>query len=115
MENQLVTCVAENEEQTREFCERLLSKLKSEHLDPVLQRLQGKEAAKVSFKEVIDRYNTINEDYHRLAKGAKDVIANVFFEFHPVRQYTFMLISFIIFHSCLNSAFINKTNKNMTA
>ena len=70
---------------TREFCNSLLHELKEKHLDPVLQRLQGKEAAKISFDEVISGYNQMQEDYENSAIGAKDVIAAVFAEFHPVR------------------------------
>lgn len=81
------TWQGENERQTREYCEGLLSVLKNEHLDPVLEKLQGKEAARVSFGEVISAYHKIKEDYEKDAKGAKDVIAAVFFEFHPVRKF----------------------------
>lgn len=70
---------------TREFCINLLSQLKEKLLDPVLRRLQGKEAAKISFDEINDGCNQIKEKYNNSAKGAKDVIAAVFAEFHPVR------------------------------
>ena len=70
---------------TREFCINLLSQLKEKLLDPVLRRLQGKEAAKISFDEINDGCNQIKEKYNSSAKGAKDVIAAVFAEFHPVR------------------------------
>lgn len=70
---------------TREFCNSLLSQLKEKHLDPVLQQLQGKEAAKISFDDIIGGYNKIQEDYKNSAIGAKDVTAAVFAEFHPVR------------------------------
>ena len=53
--------------------------------------MQGKEAAKMSFEEVIAGYNKIKEDYHNSAIGAKDVIAAVFFKFHPVRPYTLLI------------------------
>ena len=65
----------------------MLRQLKETHLDPVLQRLQRKEAAKISFDEVIGGYNQMQEDYKKSARGAKDVIAAVFAEFHPVRLY----------------------------
>ncbi|XP_078366581.1 uncharacterized protein LOC144650716 isoform X2 [Oculina patagonica] len=81
--NKLNTWLTENEAQTRQFCKDLLGKLKRIHLDPVLQKLQGKEAAEVSFDDVISGYSRIKDDYHSSAKGAKDVIAAVFFEFHP--------------------------------
>ncbi|CAH3164982.1 unnamed protein product [Porites lobata] len=72
-----------NEKLTREFCNSLLRQLKEKHLDPVLQRLQGKEAAKISFDEVIGGYNHMQDDYKNSAIGAKDVIAAVWAEFHP--------------------------------
>ena len=83
----LIAWQTENAKLTRELCNDLLTQLKQNHLDPVLRRLQGKEAAKMSFEEVIAGYNKIKEDYHNSAIGAKDVIAAVFFEFHPVRPY----------------------------
>lgn len=86
MVNKLNTWLTENEAQTRQFCKDLLGQLKRTHLDPVLQKLQGKEAAEVSFDDVISGYSRIKDDYHNSAKGAKDVIAAVFFEFHPVRR-----------------------------
>ncbi|XP_078366399.1 guanylate-binding protein 6-like isoform X2 [Oculina patagonica] len=72
-----------NAKLTREFCNDLLIQLKQTHLDPVLQQLQRKEGAKLSFEDIIGRYNQIKDDYHKSAIGAKDVIAAVFFEFHP--------------------------------
>ena len=39
----------------------------------------------MSFVEIIGGYSQIEEDYHNSAIGAKDVIASVFYEFHPVR------------------------------
>ena len=63
----------------------LLSQLKEKLLDPVLRRLRGEEAAKMSFDEINDGCNQIKEKYDNSAKGAKDVIAAVFEEFHPVR------------------------------
>ena len=63
----------------------LLSQLKEKLLDPALRRLRGKKAAKMSFHEINDGCNQIKEKYNNSAKGAKDVIAAVFEEFHPVR------------------------------
>jgi hypothetical protein len=70
----------------REFCNDLLIQLKQAHLDPVLQQLQGKGGAKLSFDDIIGGYNRIQDEYNKSAIGAKDVIAAVFFEFHPVSQ-----------------------------
>ncbi|KAJ7380878.1 hypothetical protein OS493_004461 [Desmophyllum pertusum] len=73
-----------NAKLTREFCNDLLIQLKQTHLDPVLQQLQSrKEGAKLSFEDIIGGYNRIKDDYNKSAIGAKDVIAAVFFEFHP--------------------------------
>ena len=89
MESRLNSWQVDNARKTREYCEGLLTVLKGNHLDPILQRLKGKEAAKVSFKDVIDGYNKIKDDYENSAKGSKDVIAAVFLEFHPVRNIFF--------------------------
>ena len=39
----------------------------------------------MSLREITGGYNQMEEDYHNSAIGAKDVIAAVFAEFHPVR------------------------------
>ncbi|XP_068759369.1 uncharacterized protein [Montipora capricornis] len=81
--SKLKSWLTDNETKTRQYCKDLLGQLKRNHLDPVLQKLQGKEAARVSFDDVIIGYTRIKDDYYKSAKGAKDVIAAVFFEFHP--------------------------------
>lgn len=86
MLSKLNSWLTDNEKKTRKSCKDLLGQLKRTHLDPVLQRLRGKEAARVSFDDVIDEYTRIKDNYYKSAKGAKDVIAAVFFEFHPVRN-----------------------------
>ncbi|PFX16729.1 Uncharacterized protein K02A2.6 [Stylophora pistillata] len=68
---------------TGEFCNSLLAMLKKQHLDPVLQLLQRKKGARLSFHEIIGKYNLIKDDYHKSAIGAKDEIEAVSFEFHP--------------------------------
>jgi len=75
----------ENEKLTREACNGLLKRLKEEHLDPILARLHGEEGAKISFEDILEGYNSIEQDYKIRATGAKDVCASVFFEFHPVK------------------------------
>lgn len=90
MLSKLKSWLTDNEKKTRKYCKDLLGQLKRTHLDPVLQRLRGKEAAKVSFDDVIDGYTRIKDSYYKSAKGAKDAIAAVFFEFHPVRNPYFM-------------------------
>ena len=75
-----------NATSTRQFCNDLLIQLKWKHLDPVVQQLLGKEGAKLSFDDTIGGYDRIKDDYHKSAIGAKDVIAAVFYEFHPVSQ-----------------------------
>ncbi|KAL9979049.1 hypothetical protein ACROYT_G016641 [Oculina patagonica] len=82
VEKKLSSWLTENETQTRQFCKDLLGQLKRRHLDPVFQQLQGREAAKVSFDDIIGGYQRIKDDYHKSAKGAKDVIATVFVELH---------------------------------
>ena len=75
-----------NATSTREFCNDLLIQLKQAHLDPVLQQLRGKGGAKLSFDDIIGRYNRIKDEYEKSAVGAKDVIAAVLYAFHPVSQ-----------------------------
>ena len=71
---------------TREFCNNLLGMLKKQHLDPVLQQLQRKEGAKLSFHEIIEKYNLIKDDYHKSAIGANDEIEEVFFRVSPSKK-----------------------------
>ena len=81
----------ENIQKTRKFCEDLLVQLKRKHLDPVLQKLQGRDGSKLSFDDIIGVYHLIKEDYEARAVGAKDAIAAAFFDFHPVRhRYCFV-------------------------
>lgn len=87
MDKKLVSWLNDNEMQTRQFCKDLLGQLKRRHLDPVFQQLQGREAAKLSFDDIIGGYQRIKDDYHKSAIGAKDVIAKVFVELHAVRHY----------------------------
>ena len=75
-----------NATSTREFCNDLLIQLKQAHLDPVLQQLRGEGGAKLSFDDIIGRYNRIKDEYEKSAVGAKDVIAAVLYAFHPVSQ-----------------------------
>ena len=71
---------------TREACDALLRQLKKQHLDPILDRLQGKEGAKVMFDDIVAGYKRIEQDYKARATGAKQVCVAVFFEFHPVNR-----------------------------
>ena len=87
MEGKLNSWLADNANSTRQVCRDLLVQLKKRHLDPVLQQLQGKAGAKVSFDDIIGGYERIKDDYETHATGAKDVITAVFYEFHPVRIY----------------------------
>lgn len=65
----------------KESCKELLFRLKKLHLDPVLEKLQGRGGAKVSFEDILNAYEEIKDDYGKLAKSAEDVIAAVFFEY----------------------------------
>ena len=93
MDERLLSWHYENEAKTKESCKELLFRLKKLHLDPVLEKLQGREGAKVSFEDIINAYDKIKDDYGKLAKGAEDVIAAVFFEYHRVRKLSLMLLS----------------------
>ncbi len=85
-DKKLVSWVNDNERLTRESCTSLLKQLKNEHLDPVLARLHGGEGAKVMFEDIVAGYNRVEQDYKARATGAKDISADVFFEFHPVNK-----------------------------
>lgn len=76
----------ENNQQTKEQCHKLLRALKEEHLDPILRELSGKDGASVSFAQIIGGYSAIEQGFKRDAKGAKDICAQVFYEFHPEMQ-----------------------------
>ena len=75
-------------------------------MDPVLQQLQGNAGAKLSYDDVIGGYKRIKDDYEKNAKGAKDVIAAVFFDYHEVRtiynafarRLTFSVCTFLVKH-----------------
>lgn len=86
MDERLLSWQYENEASTKESCKELLVQLKKRHLDPVMERLQRREGAKLSFEDIINAYDKIKDDYRKLAKGAEDVIAAVFFEYHRVRK-----------------------------
>ena len=74
----------ENTRLTKELCYDLLSKLKRQHLDPILRQLQGHGGSNLSFDDIIGVYHSIKDDYEGQAVGAKDVIAATFFDFQPV-------------------------------
>ena len=74
----------ENTRLTKELCYDLLSKLKRQHLDPILRQLQGHGGSKLSFDDIIGVYHRIKDDYEGEAVGAKDAIAAAFFDFQPV-------------------------------
>lgn len=73
-----------NTQLTKESCHQLLAGLKHRHLDPVLIQLRGKDGSKVSFAEIMACYNSIELGFKEEAKGAEDVCAQVFLDFHPV-------------------------------
>ena len=77
----------ENDKLTRDACTSLLKLLKKEHLGPVLEKLHGGEGAQVSFEDIIQGYNRLEQDFKVRAIGPKDVSAAVFFEFHPVKSF----------------------------
>ena len=81
----------ENDKLTRDACTSLLKRLKKEHLGPVLEKLHGGEGAQVSFEDIIQGYNRLEQDFKVKAIGAKDVSAAVFFEFHPVKSCKVLL------------------------
>ncbi|XP_015752495.1 PREDICTED: guanylate-binding protein 6-like isoform X3 [Acropora digitifera] len=89
--NEMMTCcdealqswLLENEALTRQACDALLKNLKKEHLDSLTDRLLEQGGAEVSFDDIIQGFERIKQDFDARAKGAKDVCATMFFEFHP--------------------------------
>ena len=77
-----------NSNLTREECRALLKRLKKERLDPILALLATKGGSSVSFAEIIGGYSAIEESFKSRSRGAKDVCAQVFYEFHPVSLLT---------------------------
>ena len=75
----------ENSRLTRQFCDDLLLQLKTKHLDPVIEQLQGRESLD-SFDDMLHVYRQIKDDYEASALGAKDAIAEAFSDFHSVRS-----------------------------
>lgn len=90
----------ENQQRTKKSCQKLLHGLKKKHLDPIFQRLTGPMGASVSFDQIKDSVLAIESDFNKLAKGAKDVCAQEFFKFQPVRVYVYIKNS----TQCINVA-----------
>lgn len=76
--------IQQNIRETEACCVQLLKELKKSILDPVLKRLRGPEGSKMQFSDVVSAYNQIQDSYTAKARGAKDVQATVFMNFHPV-------------------------------
>ena len=87
MEDKLRSLQIQNNDLTREECLTLLRRLKAENLDPILGLLTGEGGASVSFAEIIGGYSAIEEGFKSQSRGAKDVCAQVFYEFHPVSAF----------------------------
>jgi len=47
--------------------------------------LRGPDGCKVSFSEIKECYTAIEKDFKAGAKGAEEICAEMFFEFHGVR------------------------------
>ena len=75
----------ENTRLTKELCYNLLSKLKLQHLGPILHQLQGHGGSNLFFDDIIEAYHRIKDDYEGQGVGAKDAIAAAFFWF-PTRK-----------------------------
>ena len=75
---------AKNDSLTKEACEKLLKELKRKHLGPVFARARGPAGTSVSYKEIDDGLAIIELEFKTHAVGAKNVRAQVFYEFHEV-------------------------------
>ena len=96
----------ENTRLTKELCTDLLSKLKRQHLDPILHQLQWHGGSDLFFDDIIGVCHRIKDDYDGQAVGAKDVTAAAFFDFQPVS---------IFMHDCIelfSSSLRNKSSHN---
>ena len=87
MENDLKRWQEENNRRTKEGCQGLLHDLKRKHLDPISQQLTRPMEASLSFDQIEDSFFAIESDFKKLSRGAKDVCAQEFFKFQPVREY----------------------------
>lgn len=87
MANDLKRWREKNQRRTKEGCQELLQGLRKKHLDPILQRLTGPMGASVRFDQIEGSFSAIERDFKKLARGAKDVCAQEFFKFQPVREY----------------------------
>ena len=88
MEEKLKAMQERNNNLTREECDALLKRLKEERLDPIIALLYTEGGSKVSFADIVSGYSAIEEDFKNQSRGAKDVCAQVFYEFHPVSLLT---------------------------
>ena len=77
-----------NNNLTREECRALLKRLKEERLDPIIAQLYTEDGSSVSFADIVSGYSAIEENFKSQSRGAKDVCAQVFYEFHPVSLLT---------------------------
>ncbi|XP_020897608.2 guanylate-binding protein 4, partial [Exaiptasia diaphana] len=75
-----------NRRETETFCTQLIKELKQDILDPVLARLRSQEGSKMQFGDIVAAYNEIQQKYSSNARGAKNVKASVFMNFHPELQ-----------------------------
>ena len=86
MDETLEEWYTKNANSTRDSCNDIIENLRKQHLDPVLQQLNGEDAANLSYQDITDAYDRLKEDYERFAIGAQDVIAKVFFDLQLVRR-----------------------------
>lgn len=86
MDETLEEWYTKNANSTRDSCNDIIENLRKQHLDPVLQQLNGEDTAHLSFQNITDAYDRFKEDYGRFAMGAQDVIAKVSFDLQRVRR-----------------------------
>ncbi|KAJ7380871.1 hypothetical protein OS493_004454 [Desmophyllum pertusum] len=75
-----------NASRTRHSCKDLLRELKTRHLDPVLKSISGSCETRASYADITNGLKTIKKEFHKKAVGAKDIKAEVFFEFNQYLQ-----------------------------
>ncbi|XP_067054238.1 guanylate-binding protein 4-like [Acropora muricata] len=85
-ENKLKALQERNSDLTRKECRALLKRLQKERLDPILALLATEGGSKVSFADIVSGYSAIEDGFKSQSRGAKDLCAQVFYEFHPELQ-----------------------------
>lgn len=72
---------------SRESCQYLLRRLKVQYLDPVLERVSSGYSTTVRYDDITRAMDTIKNEFHRRAFGARSVRADEFYKFNQVKKW----------------------------